>query len=267
MRMFIEASKAEEPQPESCRMAAKEAIRFLQEIADVRPTLEGAAAALQEPPLGSLPHVMWEAARLVGDSDLTPMASVAGTIADATADFLVSLGMTRVVVNNGGDLALRLTGAERLYVGIRRDIRSTEVTHKVLLTAEMGIGGVATSGLGGRSFTRGVASSATAFAPTCARADAAATALGNATCVNSSKVERCRAESIYPDTDLKGIEITRVVGELSVREIELALKQATKKAERMVAESVIVGACFFVKGAMRSTEGLLKLLEPVPIQE
>ena len=62
---------------------------------------------------------MWTAAKRIGDGDLTPMAAVAGTIAAATADFLEHLGMTRVVVNNGGDLALRLKGEEKLYIGIR----------------------------------------------------------------------------------------------------------------------------------------------------
>ena len=109
------------------------------------------------------------------------MAAVAGTIADATADFLAESGLTRVIVNNGGDVAVRLAEGEKVSVGIRPDVNRPRVSHRLLLAPEMDIGGVCTSGLGGRSFTRGIASAATVFANRAAIADAAATAVANAT--------------------------------------------------------------------------------------
>ena len=74
------------------------------------------ATSLTEPSQGLFAHTMWAAVSMIGDSDLTPMAAVAGTIADATADFLVESGLTRVIVNNGGDVAVRLTKGETVSV-------------------------------------------------------------------------------------------------------------------------------------------------------
>jgi ApbE superfamily uncharacterized protein (UPF0280 family) len=206
---------------------------------------------------------MWQAAALVGDPDLTPMAAVAGAIADATADFLEERGMTRVVVNNGGDLAVRLKGGERLSVGIRPDVQEQRVTHRVFLSAPMGIRGVATSGLGGRSFTRGIASAVTVFGSSAAIADAAATAVANATHIPDPAVTRRKADSIYPDTDLKGVEVTVSVGALTKSQIATALRQGRSRGEELVGRGLITGACVFVKGRMAATERLSTLLEPL----
>ncbi|MEJ2716012.1 MAG: UPF0280 family protein [Deltaproteobacteria bacterium] len=266
MRMFIEASAAGTPRPDLCRRAAEKAVTFLEEVAAQRNSLRAPALEVPEPTPRSIVHRMWEAARLVGDADLTPMASVAGAIADATADLLEREGMSRVVVNNGGDVAFRLKDRERLYVGIRPDVGNSAMSHRVLVTPDMGLGGVTTSGLGGRSFTRGVASAATVFASTATTADAAATAVANATYVPSENVIQRMAESIQPDTDLKGVRITASLGDLSPEEIEKALQQGMTKAEEMASRGLIYGACLFVKGRMRSTSRLSPLLEPlVPI--
>jgi hypothetical protein len=161
-----------------------------------------------------------------------------------------------VIVNNGGDVALRLEPGETVVVGIREDVTGQTVSHRVLLTAESMIGGVCTSGLGGRSFTRGVASAATVFAARACTADAAATAVANATNIPSSAVERRLAESIDPDTDLKGMLVTASVGPLTDAEIKTALGQAISRAESLVIRSVISGAYVFVQGRMQSTTGI-----------
>jgi ApbE superfamily uncharacterized protein (UPF0280 family) len=263
MRMFIEASSDGLQRPDRCRAAAEKAIALLAEVAVQRDSLRAPALEVDEPSPSSVVHRMWEAARLVGDPDLTPMASVAGAIADATADFLESEGMSRVVVNNGGDVALRLKDRERLYVGIRPDVGDSAMSHRVLVTADMGVRGVTTSGLGGRSFTRGVASAATVFASTAAQADAAATAVANATYVESQAVVQCLAESIQPDTDLLGVSVTTSVGDLPEQEIERALGQGVARAEEMTLRGLIYGACLFVKARMRATSRLESLLEPL----
>jgi uncharacterized protein len=259
--MFIEGLLHRTPRPNECRQAAEAAIGFLEEIAIHRASVQEPAWSLPEPPECLLTHVMWEAARSVGDLDLTPMAVVAGTIADATADFLAGRGMSRVVTNNGGDCAIRLSPGESLSVGIRPDVARGLVTHRVVLTSGMSIGGVCTSGLGGRSFTRGIASSATVFAARAAVADAAATAVANATYVQSRQVRRILADSIDPFTDLKGVEITRSVGDLSANEIEEALSRGIARAEDLVFRQVIKGACIVVKGRMECTGKLSDLLE------
>jgi hypothetical protein len=256
MRMFIEGYCDGISQPETCRRAAQEAIKFLEQIAKHRAKIQSPAVTLREPQKHLLIHEMWQAARVVGDEDLTPMATVAGTIADATADFLASQDLSKVVVNNGGDVAFRLARGQTVTVGIRPEVNGTEVTRRILVSHETNIRGVCTSGLGGRSFTRGVASAATVFASKASIADAAATAVANATYILSTEVRRCRAEAIDPNTDLQGVEITSGVGALSRGEIDTALRQGIERAERLVAECTIFGACVAVKGHMLCTKSL-----------
>lgn len=261
MRMFIEASLRGNRRPDLSRQAARAAIGFLEEVARAKRFLYAPARNLEEPSMGGLPRIMWTAARLIDDNDLTPMAAVAGAIADATADFLQDLGADRVVVNNGGDVALRLQGEESLYIGIRPDIGSGKVSHRLHVTASMRVGGAATSGLGGRSFTRGTASAVTVLASRCVLADAAATAIANATYVPAKSVERYLADSMDPETDLKGMEVTGSVGELTDHEIQTALRQGLEKAESLAQRNIIQAACIFVKEKPVATGRFLSLLE------
>ncbi len=264
MRMFIDGSYEGVRQPELCRDAAETAIGFLEEIANHRDALKMPAISYSAAPEGLLAHTMWLAAFTIGDSDLTPMAAVAGTIADATADFLAESGLTRVIVNNGGDVALRMNRGEQLYVGIRPDVNLPRVSHRLLLRYEEEVGGICTSGLGGRSFTRGVASAATVFADRAAIADAAATSIANATFIKAPGVRRQLADKIDPDTDLKGIEVTTSVGSLSEDEIDTALEQGIARTEELIGRGLIKGACVAVKSRMRCTKNISALLEPLP---
>jgi uncharacterized protein len=263
MRMFVDGSRHGIRRPDSCVEAAARAIGFLEEIAADRNTLRAPAVSLPEPPPDRLAWVMWHAAFAVGDPDLTPMAAVAGTIADATADFLEQQGLTRVIVNNGGDLAIRLANGETAAVGIRTDVNYHEVSLRILLREDMNVRGVCTSGLGGRSFTRGVANAATLFAGSAAVADAAATAVANATYIPSPAVSRLVADSVDPDTDLQGVAVTSHVGRLTQCEIESALSQGIGRAEDLVKQRLIEGACLCVQGHLRSTDGLSWRLEPL----
>ena len=65
----------------------------------------------------------------------------------------------------------------------------------VMLRAEDGIGGIATSGFNGRSFTLGIADSVTVVAASAAAADAAATVVANAVDLDSPAIERRPASS------------------------------------------------------------------------
>jgi uncharacterized protein len=262
MRMFIEGSEAGVPGPDLCSQAAERAIGFLEEAAKVWPLFRAPYGKI-EPPEQPLAHEMWRAVSLVGDPDLTPMAAVAGTIADATADFLADLGLTRVVVNNGGDVAVRLREPESLSVGLRPDVSTNDITHVARIDTGMNIGGICTSGLGGRSFSRGVASSATVFASRASVADAAATAVANATYIYSPAVKRVPADTLDPDTDLKGADVTVSVGDLDPREIEQALSQGIARAEELVAAGIVFGACVAVKDRMACTLGMANLVRPL----
>jgi len=267
MRMFIEGFAFGVPQPDSCVDAAQKAIEFLEQIASRWQYFKSPARQIDESPGNPLLHSMWEAARLVGDPDLTPMAAVAGAIAEATADLLSKSGITRVVVNNGGDLAIRLGPGDSLAVGIRPDVARPDVTHRIVLTPEMNVNGICTSGLGGRSFTRGIASAATVLGQSAAVADAAATAIANATFIDAPAVKRVMADAVDPDTDLNGVEVTSAVGELSEGEIELALSQGIAKAERLFEKGLIIGACLTVKKHTRCTGSISSLLAPIVVDK
>ena len=263
MRMFIDGSFEGVRQPDLCQRAGAAAIGFLEEIAKHRDSVMMPAMSLTEPPAGLLVHTMWVAASIIGDVDLTPMAAVAGTIADATADLLAKSGLTRVIVNNGGDVAVRLAKGEKVSVGIRPDVNRPRVSHRLLLVPELGIGGVCTSGLGGRSFTRGIASAATVFADRAAIADAAATAVANATFIKGPTVHQRLAEKIDPDTDLRGAEVVTSVGLLSDDKIKMALEQGITRAQELIDRDVIKGACVALKSNMRFTTGISALMEPL----
>lgn len=263
MRMFIDASVQGRPRPDLGARAAEAAVVFLEEVASGWAEVKAPAHLIAETPTSALIRTMWDACRTVGDPDLTPMAAVAGTIADATADVLVGMGSTRVSVNNGGDIAVRLSRGESLAVGIRPNVDSPEITHRVVVTDEMNIRGVCTSGLGGRSFTRGLASAAVVFAPSAAVADAAATAVANETYVPHHTVIRRPAEAIDPETDLKGCEITVSARDLPETVIDRALEQGLRRASLLVEQGLIVGACIVVKGRMVATENMFRMLEPL----
>jgi hypothetical protein len=196
----------------------------------------------------------------VGDADLTPMAAVAGTIGDAVADYLFRRGMTRVVVNNGGDIAIRLQDEEPVRVGIRTDVNNSDFDDVLVLGPGCGSWGVATSGLGGRSLTRGVASAATIVAPTASLADAAATAVANASFVEDEQIVQRYAEEVDPNTDIRGIPVTVKVGRISPEKGRVAVSKAMDRAEELVGRGIILGALIAVDGQIGMTSFLTERL-------
>src|SRR5512137_1471603 len=159
------------------------------------------------------------ATKKMREFDLTPLAAVAGAASDVVADFMIQLGGTKVIVDNGGDIAIRLREGEVARVGIKTEIDAKQPTYLISIDSTMGIGGVATSGLGGRSFTKGIASAATVLSETASHSDAAATVIGNFTNVEDPNITRSLAEKIYPDTDIAGERVTIRAGKLSKEKI------------------------------------------------
>ena len=254
MRLIISASVGKVPQQEMGVRAAEESFRFLERVANLRGFLRKRLLGIPEDMDDSLAVKMVRSVIAIGDEDLTPMAAVAGTIGDAVADFLFDRGMTRVVVDNGGDVAVRLRGGEPVTVGIRTEITNQSPSHVIALDPAMISWGVATSGLGGRSLTRGVVSAATAIARSASFADAAATAIANASFVEDEHVIQCPAEEIDPDTDIAGINVTLKVGPLSEEKKSRALSHAIQKAEELFRKQIIFGAFVAVQGRIAMTD-------------
>ena len=141
----------------------------------------------------------------------------------------------------------------------RASIGRTAVRHRD------GIGGIATSGWRGRSFSRGIADSVTVLAGTGAAADAAATVVANAVDLpGHPAVRRAPADAIHPDSDLGPRLVTRDVGPLAADEIEAALSAGADRAENLLARGLIRGAALQLQGMVR-TVGIPGLVAPPPV--
>jgi len=253
MRLVIDARVGKVPQPQQAVRAADEAVRFLEAVARSRPFLGRDYRRLMPHITDPLALKMVASVKAVGDQDLTPMAAVAGTIADAVADFLFERGMTRVLVDNGGDVAIRSCDGEPVTVGIRPQVGTKSISHAIVLGPEGTAWGIATSGLGGRSLTRGVADAATIVAADASLADAAATAVANASYVEHSAVIQKPAEEIDPFTDIAGLEVTVNVGPLPEEKKHQAIDHAIRRAEKLVGNGIILGAFVACQGRTAMT--------------
>ncbi len=254
MRLVIQAWKNGHPQAESARQAAEMSFSFLERVARFRKELSLPVNSSREKTEDEIVCIMIQSVKLVGDEDLTPMAAVAGTIADLTADWLFSRGMDKVVIDNGGDIAVRLSKGQTVSVGIRPNVRQQEISH--ILRLDHGSWGITTSGFGGRSFTRGIASAVTTVASRACVADAAATAIANACYADDCQIVQIPAEQLDPGTDLTGIPVTVQVGLLSEEKILQALGSALKKSENLSGKGVITGAFIAVGNVFAMTENM-----------
>jgi ApbE superfamily uncharacterized protein (UPF0280 family) len=263
MRLVIRAWKKGQPQIEVARGAAEESIRYLEQIAACRSVLIQSIPEIVSWQEEDLAAKMITAVKVVGDDDLTPMAAVAGTIADAVADWLVGQKMDRVIVDNGGDIAIRLKTGETATVGIRPQIDSLEVSHVLHLDGSQASWGVTTSGVGGRSLTRGIASAVTVMADNASLADAAATAIGNACFVEDGSIIQAPAESLDPNTDLAGLAVTAKVGELLPEKVLTAIESARQKAEMLWQQKIIRGAFIALQNVVAISDGLKPYISPV----
>jgi uncharacterized protein len=201
---------------------------------------------------GPVARRMVAAVRPFAPEFITPMAAVAGSVADELlAAMLAAAVLEKAFVNDGGDIAIHLTPGERLSVGIAGDFSGGAVpalNGAVMLRAEDRIGGIATSGFNGRSFTLGIADSVTVVAASAAAADAAATIVANAVDLDSPAIERRPASALDPDSDLGDRLVTSAVGPLSEAEIWQALTNGRSSAERLIARGLIRGAALMLWG-------------------
>lgn len=248
VQMMLTAGASGRVMTSELRQAAGYAIKKLKELAGVQ-NLAKDILTVSSPDLNGVPlplKLMVEAVKAAGDETLTPMAAVAGTFADMVADLLVAKGASKVLINNGGDIAIRLAEGEKTRVGLMPGIDSTSFTHIISLEGKDGIGGVATSGLGGRSFTKGIAGAATVLARTARVADACATVIANHCFAEDPGIIRLPAEEIDPNTDIPGHLVTVRLEHLKPETKEKALANALAKAKELVNVGVIHGAVIFL---------------------
>ncbi|MEE8173516.1 MAG: UPF0280 family protein [Alphaproteobacteria bacterium] len=174
---------------------------------------------------------------------VTPMAAVAGAVAD---DVLAALAerrdLTRVYVNNGGDIAFHLAAGQSFDAGIVDDAHAPAMDARVRLSHDMPVRGLATSGWRGRSHSLGVADAVTVLAGCAAEADVAATLIANAVDVDHPAVTRAPANSLSDDSDLGDLQVTVAVGELPADAVERALAAGLARARAMQAQGLLFSA-------------------------
>lgn len=182
---------------------------------------------------------------------ITPMAAVAGSVADEILEALLTgRRLDRAYVNNGGDSALHLGKGQSMTAAIAGT--GNGMADRVTIRAADGVRGVATSGWRGRSFSLGIADAVTVLARTGAEADAAATLIANAVDLpGNPAIARVAARELAPDSDLGEMLVTQAVGTLRAVEVATALDKGLAVAEDFRRRGLIAASALFLAGQSR----------------
>lgn len=176
---------------------------------------------------------------------VTPMAAVAGAVAEEILDALIAgRKVPKAYANNGGDIAFHLTPGEC--------VTALGPTGLIEIAHDDPVRGIATSGRGGRSHSLGIADAVTVAARSAANADVVATLLANEVDLpGHSAITRTKACDLSPDSDLGDRLVTVSVGALSDREVKAALDRGEALAKHLQAEGRILQASLSLKGCHR----------------
>jgi ApbE superfamily uncharacterized protein (UPF0280 family) len=235
----------------------------IERFGDILPTLVGELPLLRRPVGDARPLPQGPVARRMADAAwahraiyITPMAAVAGAVADEIlAAITRGRALDKAYVNNGGDIAVHLAPGHELRAGIVADLLAPQLSGFATLRHERPVRGIATSGCGGRSFSLGIADSATVLAMTAAAADAAATVIANAVNADHPSVQRQPARELDPDSDLLDLAVTVSVGPLPHHVVAAALDRGTAEARRLRLCGLIDSAALSLKGQWRIEAG------------
>ena len=210
---------------------------------------------------GVIARRMWRACEPFransGAAYITPMAAVAGAVAQELIACYEREGVARAWVNNGGDIALHLAPGASVRVGLFADLarfdaaRADAPLHTdadFTLTAALPVRGVATSGWRGRSFSFGIADSVTVLARTAAEADAAASVIANAVNIADARIVRRPACELKDDSDLGQLAVTVDVPMLETPRVHEALQAGLRRALELQAAGLIASAALVCQG-------------------
>lgn len=210
-------------------------------------------------PEGLVARAMHGACMPYADQFITPMAAVAGAVADhILAAMVAAAPLAKAFVNNRGDIAFHLAPGQALRCGLVADVAVPSIEGAFLLQAASPSRGIATSGRackgrGGRSFSFGIADAVTVLARTAAAADAAASIIANAVdlpprAVGQAVIVRRPACSIDPESDLGDRMITWDVGPLREADVALSLDAGRRVADGLCRAGLIDGAVLCLRG-------------------
>ena len=219
---------------------------LVQELAQLRLPVQ------QQCPLrGRIARRMWQACQPFSSSYITPMAAVAGAVAEELVGCYDRAGVDRAWVNNGGDIALYLAPSQSVRVGLYADLARLDAQAlrsgirsdgQFEVRSRMPVRGVATSGWRGRSFSLGIADSVTVLARTAAAADAAATVIANAVNLADARIVRRPACELKDDSDLGEIPVTVDVPPLEPKLVQQALRSGLLRAQSLQRAGLIWSA-------------------------
>ena len=234
-------------------------VPLLDELMQEWPVLRLPVQAHQPCPLqGAVARRMWLACSpWAAQHFITPMAAVAGSVAQSLIASYDRPGVARAWVNNGGDIALHLAPGQSARVGLYADLARLPVhgwgqdiplDGAFDVTHAMPVRGVATSGWRGRSFSFGIADSVTVLAATAAQADAAASMIANAVNVNHPGIVRQPAHSLRDMTDLGDLAVTVDVPRLPANLVQQALQAGWQCARECQAQGLVAAAFLVCQG-------------------
>jgi uncharacterized protein len=249
--LIIEAKGSAREVRAAYEAAAHRFTGLLDELCDELTELRKPADPVRTALNGTIAQRMHAAvAPFAAEHFITPMAAVAGSVAEEILGaMLAAARLDRAYVNNGGDIALYLTGGEQFSIGLLDRPDHHGVMRTIAIEADDPARGIATSGRHGRSFSLGIADAVTVLAQTASQADAAATIIANSVDLpGHPAIVRCRANELQPDSDLGARLVTRDVGALADSEIEDALEAGVIRARQLLAAGLIEGAALRLLG-------------------
>ena len=222
---------------------------------------------LREPVAGHYPLLRGPVARRMAaavwplrEVYVTPMAAVAGAVADELMQALLEgRRLRKAYVNDGGDIALHLAEGEALDVAIVGNLARPAIDATSRLHAALPVRGVATSGWRGRSQSLGIADAVTVLARTAAEADAAATLVANAVDIDHPGIVRRPARSLREDSDLGELHVTVAVPALAARDVQRALENGAAAAAALHARGLLHAAFLTLQGEALACPGAVDL--------
>ena len=184
---------------------------------------------------------------------LTPMAAVAGSVADEVlAAMTAGRTLARAYVNNGGDIAVHLGPGTSFSAGVVNDPDRPGLDDRIVFGTDRPARGMATSGWRGRSLSFGIADAVTVLAESAAAADAAVTLIANAVTIDHPAVEQAPASSLREESDLGSRLVTVAVRPLPAQAKAAALDAGLAEAQAMQAAGSIVSARLALQGETRT---------------
>jgi ApbE superfamily uncharacterized protein (UPF0280 family) len=258
--LVIQAHGAPVAVAEAYRAATLRMATVLDELCAELPLLRAPNA---RPADGAIARLMQAAVQpYAAECFITPMAAVAGAVAETVLAAMADIQLDRVTVNNGGDIAIRLAPGQHVVAGMVARPEQLRLFGQMRIDSDHSTRGVATSGFGGRSDTFGIADAVTIVARSAALADAAATVVANAVDLPGHQAIT-RGPSQRAQSDLGDRKVTQAVGALASDEVVTALENGAAKARELLTRGLLDAAALHLRGStlLVQGEGRFKLLQ------